>query len=25
MHYVDADGEYKDRGLDGRPNIGLKK
>ena len=25
MHYVDADGEYKDRLFDGRPNLGLKK
>ena len=23
MHYVDADGEFRDRGYDGRPNIGL--
>ena len=23
MHYVDADGEYKDRLFDGRPNLGL--
>ena len=25
MHYVDADGEFKDRIFDGRSNIGLKK
>ena len=25
MHYVDADGEFKDRVFDGRSNIGLKK
>ena len=25
MHYVDADGEYKDRKYDGRRNIGLRK
>ena len=25
MHYVDEDGEYKDRVYDGRPNLGLKK
>ena len=25
MHYVDAEGEFKDRVFDGRPNIGLKK
>ena len=25
MHYVDADGEFKDRVFDGRPNLGLKK
>ena len=25
MHYVDADGEFKDRVFDGRPNIGLSK
>jgi len=25
MHYVDAEGEFKDRVFDGRPNLGLKK
>tara|TARA_Y100001970_G_scaffold254338_1_gene330004 strand:- start:892 stop:1449 length:558 start_codon:yes stop_codon:yes gene_type:complete len=25
MHYVDAKGEFKDRVLDGRPNLGYKK
>ena len=25
MHYVDADGEYKDRIYDGRSNLGMKK
>ena len=25
MHYVDSEGEYKDRVFDGRPNIGLRK
>jgi len=25
MHYVDAEGEFKDRVYDGRPNLGLKK
>ena len=25
MHYVDSEGEYKDRVFDGRPNLGLKK
>ena len=25
MHYVDADGEFKDRVFDGRPNLGIKK
>ena len=25
MHYVDAEGEFKDRIYDGRPNLGLKK
>jgi hypothetical protein len=25
MHYVDSEGEYKDRLFDGRPNLGLKK
>ena len=25
MHYVDTEGEFKDRIYDGRPNLGLKK
>jgi hypothetical protein len=25
MHYVDSEGEFKDRIFDGRPNLGLKK
>ena len=25
MHYVDSEGEFKDRVFDGRPNLGLKK
>ena len=25
MHYVEAEGEFKDRVFDGRPNLGLKK
>ena len=25
MHYVDADGEFKDRVFDGRPNLGIQK
>ena len=25
MHYVDSEGEFKDRVYDGRPNLGLKK
>jgi len=25
MHYVDAEGEFKDRLFDGRRNLGLKK
>ena len=25
MHYVDSEGEYKDRVFDGRYNLGLKK
>ena len=25
MHYVDSEGEFKDRIYDGRPNLGLKK
>ena len=25
MHYVDTEGEFKDRVYDGRPNLGLKK
>ena len=25
LHYVDAEGEFKDRVFDGRPNLGLKK
>ena len=25
MHYVDVEGEFKDRVFDGRPNLGLKK
>ena len=25
MHYVDTEGEFKDRVCDGRPNLGLKK
>ena len=25
MHYVDSEGEYKDRVFDGRPTLGLKK
>tara|TARA_B100000131_G_scaffold290251_1_gene302855 strand:- start:234 stop:800 length:567 start_codon:yes stop_codon:yes gene_type:complete len=25
MHYVDAEGEFKDRVFDGRPNLGMKK